>query len=164
MPERMAMSATIVLSLMEVIIALRGIPLFAAVHGEALRRLADAVHQRVLRGGEWVFTEGEAGEELFFVHSGRIEIVQSVSDGENILETVGPGDHFGEVALLDELPRSESARALEDSLLLTIGRTRMREAVLDHPDIALAMLTALSRRLRATSDRVRALSTRAPTR
>ncbi len=157
------MSATVELSLMEVIIALRDIPLFAAVHGEALRRLADAVHQRTLRREEWVFTEGEAGEELFFVHSGGVEIVQSVGAGENVLEVVGPGGHFGEVALIDELPRSESARALEDSLLLSIGRGRMREAVLDHPDIAFAMMTALSRRLRATSDRVRALSERSPT-
>ena len=151
-----------VLSLMEVIIALRGIPLFAAVHGEGLRRLADAVHQRGLRGGEWVFTEGETGEELFFVHSGRIEIVQVVDDGENILEEVGPGEHFGEVALIDELPRAASARALEDSLLLSIGRGRMREVVHDHPDIAFAMMAALSRRLRAATERVRALSMRSP--
>jgi CRP-like cAMP-binding protein len=157
------MSAAVELSLMEVIIALRGIPLFAAVHGEGLRRLADAVRQRVLRREEWVFAEGEAGEELFFVHRGSIEIVQRVGAGENILEVVGPGEHFGEVALLDELPRAGSARALEDSLLLSIGRGRMREAVLDHPDIAFAMMTALSRRLRAAFDRVRAISERSPT-
>jgi len=152
-----------VLSLMEVIIALRGIPLFAAVHGEGLRRLADAVHQRALRGGEWVFAEGDTGEELFFVHSGCIEIVQIVDDGENILEELGPGEHFGEVALIDELPRAASARAVADSILLSIGRSRMREVVHDHPDIAFAMMAALSRRLRATTDRVRALSTRSPT-
>ena len=152
-----------VLSLMEVIIALRDIPLFAAVHGEGLRRLADAVHQRGLHGGEWVFTEGETGEELFFVRSGRVEIVQVVDDGENILEEVGPGDHFGEVALIDELPRAYSARAVEDSLLLSIGRSRMREAVHDHPDIAFAMMAALSRRLRAATGRVRGPSMRSPT-
>ena len=77
------------LSLMEVIIALRGIPLFAAVHGEGLRRLAEAVRQRVLRREDWVFTEGEAGEELFFVHGGRVEIVQSIGAGENILAVRG---------------------------------------------------------------------------
>ena len=152
-----------VLSLMEVIIALRDIPLFAAVHGEGLRRLADAAHQRVLHGGEWVFKEGETGEELFFVRSGRVEIVQVVDDGENILEEVGPGEHFGEVALIDDLPRAYSARAVEDSQLLSIGRSRMREAVHDDPDIAFAMMTALSRRLRASTDRVRALSMRPPT-
>lgn len=154
------MSTAAALSLMEVIIALRRVPLFAAVHGEGLRRLADAVHQRVLRGEEWIFSEGEPGEELFLVYSGRVEIIRRVTDGDNILETVGPGEHFGEVALIDELPRAASARALEDSLLLSIGRRRMRDAVLDHPDIAFAMMTALSRRLRASDERVRALSRR----
>ena len=95
------------LSLMEVILALKGIPLFASVHGQELRRLSEVVHEKGINKGELIFAQNDLGEEMYLVHSGRIGIYQETSKDnvERILE-IEPGGFFGEMAILDKLPRS----------------------------------------------------------
>ena len=147
------------LSLMEVILALKGIPLFASVHGQELRRLSEVVHEKGINKGELIFAQNDLGEEMYLVHSGRIGIYQETSKDnvERILE-IEPGGFFGEMAILDKLPRSATARAETDSKLLVLDKSDFRLAVLDHPDIAFEVFSEFSRRLRRANERIRALS------
>jgi len=141
------------LSLMELVIAVRQIPLFASVHGEELKRLADVVREKTVPAGEIVFAEGDLGDELYLVHQGTVTLYHTEGSREDRIGDVEQGGYFGELALIDELPRSASARAREDSLLLVMNKKDFRTAVQDYPDIAFEVLKELSRRLRASEER-----------
>lgn len=146
------------LSIMEVIIALKRIPLFSGVHGEGLKRISDAVWEKKLKAGELVFAESDFGEEMYLVYSGKIVIFQDMAGKVEPLEVVEPGGYFGEMAIIDELPRSKSARAMEDSTLLVLHKNDFRTAVYDYPDIAFAVFKDFSRRLRRVDERIRSLA------
>lgn len=146
------------LSMMEVVIALRRIPLFASVHGEGLKRLADVVQEKAVKAGELIFAESDLGEEIYLVHRGAVEIFQSLVGRELDIGLVREGGYFGEMAIIDELPRSASARAREDSVLLVLAKHDFRMAVQDYPDIALEVMKELSRRLRSADLRIRELA------
>ena len=147
------------LSLMEVILALKGIPLFASVHGQELRRLSEGIHEMEVKKGELLFAQNDLGEEMYLVHSGRIGIYQEISKNnvERIHE-IEPGGFFGEMAIVDELPRSATARAETDSKLLVLNKSDFRLAVQDHPDIAFEVFSEFSRRLRRADEQIRTLS------
>lgn len=147
------------LSLMEVILALKSIPLFASVHGQELRRLAEVVHEKEIEQGEVLFAQNDLGEEMFLVHSGRIGIYQEASKNDlKRIHEIEPGGFFGEMAIVDELPRSATARAETDGKLLVLNKSDFRRAVQDHPDIAFEVFSEFSRRLRRADERIRALS------
>ncbi len=148
------------LSIMEVVVALRRIPLFASVQGEGLKRLADVVLEKTVGAGELIFAENDLGEEVYLVHRGAVQIFQPLDGRELAIELVREGGYFGELAIIDEMPRSASARAQEDSLLLVLSKYDFRMAVQDYPDIALEALKDLSRRLRNADLRIRELAER----
>jgi CRP-like cAMP-binding protein len=145
------------LSVMEIIIALKQIPLFHSVHGEGLKRISDAVREKHIPSQELVFAEKELGEEMYLVYSGKILIYQDLAGRREPLDIVESGGYFGEMAIIDEQPRSASARAEDDSILLVLHREDFRSAVLDYPDIAFAVFEEFSRRVRQADDRIRSL-------
>jgi len=147
------------LSVMEVIIALKQIPLFTSVHGEGLKRLSDVIREKKVIEGEIVFAENDLGEEMYLVHSGKILIYHDLAGHEEPLEVVEPSGYFGEMAIIDEMPRFASARAQEHSRLLVFHRNDFRTAVLDYPDIAFAVFWEFSQRLRRADERIRSLAT-----
>ena len=103
---------------------------------------------RDIAGGEYIFRQGELGTDMFVVHEGRIEI-QRTSDGESRLVAVlEKGDFFGEMSLLEELPRNASARALTDSKILEISRPLFARMLKDNPEIGVRIMRKLSRRVR----------------
>lgn len=146
------------LSVMEVIIALKQIPLFASIHGEGLKRLSDVIREKQVLEGELAFVENDLGEEMYFVHSGSIKIYHDIPGKEETLEVVEAGGYFGELTIVDELPRSASARAQEDSILLVLHMDDFRQAVQDYPDIAFAAFKEFSRRIRRADERIRSLA------
>ena len=101
------------LSMMDLIIALKRIPLFSSVHGEGLKRVAETIREMKLPAGELVFAEHDLGDEMYIVHSGRVLIFNETGSGENVLNSVRSGGYFGEMAIIDEQPRSASARSTE---------------------------------------------------
>lgn len=145
------------LSLMEIILALRGTPMFRAVPGEGLKRLADFIQEKRVRAGEVIFREDELGEEMYFVLSGQVSVHQEVGGDRVSLKVVESGGYFGEMAIIDEQPRSASARTEEDTTLLVLHRNDFRNAVQDYPDIAFSVFKEFSRRLRHADDRIRSL-------
>ncbi|HEX3865149.1 MAG TPA: Crp/Fnr family transcriptional regulator, partial [Gemmatimonadaceae bacterium] len=94
-------------------------------------------------------------DSLFVVREGRVKVVLIGEDGrEVILGVLGVGDHFGELALIDDGPRSAHVIAMEDSNLLVLRRDDFRRRVEQTPGIAWSLLTELSRRLRRADDKI----------
>ena len=91
---------------------LAGSPLFTGLPRRLLARLATRFFEKMYRPGEVVFEEGDPGRALFVVVEGAVEITRATPQGPYILNTLGPGDAFGELALIDDFPRSATARAV----------------------------------------------------
>ena len=91
-----------------------------------------------------IFKEGQSGTFMYLVKEGRI----AIAVGSNIVEVIGPGGTFGEMAVVDQSPRTARAGATADSMLLAIDRASLVEVVKKHPVIAVAMLRGVAERLR----------------
>lgn len=104
------------------------------------------------RAGEEVFQEGDLGTEMFIVHAGRVEIVRDIEGTPTQLAVLERGDFFGEMSLLEELPRAATARAVTDVKLLQINGSTFDQMLRDNPEIAVRMMRKLSRRLRQTDE------------
>lgn len=106
-----------------------------------------------------LFHAGDAGDSLYVLLAGKVKIsLLSVEGKEAILSLMGPGDVFGEMSLLDGLPRSATVTSLEDCRLMVIGRQDFVQFLKRHADVALNLLAALSQRLRTTNNLVENLS------
>ena len=102
-----------------------------------------------------MFREGDQSDTCYVVRSGRARAVREHSDGRSItLATFGPGEIFGELAIFDDEHRSATVETLEETELIAILAGDMRRMLREHPDIAVKLLAALSRRLRETNERL----------
>ncbi len=146
------------LSVMDLIIALKRIPLLASVHGECLKRIAESVREKPISKGELIFAEHELGEEMYVVHVGKIVIFHETGGRETILDLVRSGGYFGEMAIIDERPRSASARAEEESVLLVLHKKDFQASIHEYPEIAFEVLKEFVRRLRDADLRIRHLA------
>jgi CRP-like cAMP-binding protein len=112
---------------------------------------APAQFTREVKAGELIFHEGDLGTEMFIVHEGKVEILKQVEGGElKPLVVFEKGDFFGEMAILEDLPRTASARAVADGTLLVINGSTFDQMLRANPEIAVRMMRKLSRRLRET--------------
>ncbi len=99
---------------------------------------------RTVTAGQVIFTEGQAGDFMYAVLEGEVEITRQ----GRMLETISAGGVFGEMALLDQQPRAASARAKTDSRLAAITDKRFTSVVSQNPPFALEMMRVLTERLR----------------
>ncbi len=100
--------------------------------------------------GEFIFREGDLGMEMYIIHEGRIAILKQVQADQRELAVLEKGDFFGEMSILEDLPRTASARALSDVKLLLINGSTFDQMLRSNPEIAVRMMRKLSRRLRET--------------
>jgi CRP/FNR family cyclic AMP-dependent transcriptional regulator len=141
-----------------VVDTLRRVPLFAQLGDDELARVAAAVRERPYPRNSVIVFEEDPGDALFVVAGGQVKVVLVGEDGrEVILAVLGPGDFFGELALIDDEPRSAHVIAMEDARLLVLRRDDFHRELEAHPRIALGLLRALSRRLRRADDKIGAL-------
>jgi CRP/FNR family transcriptional regulator, cyclic AMP receptor protein len=125
------------------------VPLFIGLPTAALAPLGASLRRRRYAKGEAIFRQGDPGAALCIVESGRVKIALGSAEGkEFVLELMGPGDVFGELALLDGQARSADAVAAEETTLLLLPREAFLRAVEAHPRVALELLKALTGRLR----------------
>ncbi len=110
-----------------------------------------------LAAGEWVFEEDTLGTEMYIVQDGRVEILKKVGGEDRQLSVMEKGDFFGEMALLEGLPRAAGARAVTEVKLLEINGATFNKMLRDNPEIAVRMMRKLSRRLRETDALLREL-------
>jgi CRP-like cAMP-binding protein len=128
-------------------------PLFSQLPPEALEQLNSRLRRRRYGKGDTVFYQGDPGMSLCIVQSGRVKLALTSAEGrELIIDLLGPGDVFGEMALLDGEPRSADAVATEPSELVMLEREEFIRFLLERPPIAVQLLGILSRRLRRDAE------------
>ena len=128
---------------------LASIPLFSGLPAEELERFAELTRERSYPKGSVILFQDDPGDSLFVLRDGRVKVVLIGEDGrEVILGVLEPGAHFGELALIDDQPRSAHVIAMEDAQLLVLRREDFKRRVEANPTVAWALLTELSRRLR----------------
>lgn len=103
--------------------------------------------------GASVITEGEPGQEMFVIESGSVEVFRGSGPAEHRISLLSAGDFFGEMALLDDQPRTASVRAATACRLLVIDATTLDQMLREYPEVAVRMLRNLAGRLRAESAR-----------
>jgi CRP-like cAMP-binding protein len=140
------------------------VPLFEGLTREALAFIAQVTTEEAHALGTRIFQYGDPGDKLFIILEGKVRISREVAGmGEEALAVLGPGQVFGEMALLDESPRSADARAHERCRLLVITKEAFEDLLFMHKDLAYEVLWAsvrmLSARLRETNDKLTFLST-----
>ena len=137
---------------------LQQMPLFGGMSAATLELLAGDAHPVEMPAGGFFFREGEAGEHLFVLESGRVGVLREGGRGVITLRELGPGDCFGEMALIDFAPRSASVQALEPSRAVALPIARLHRLYeQDLEQFALLQMNLareLSRRLRVTMDRL----------
>ncbi len=129
---------------------LSGLDLFADLSGSELGRVAQGLHARTYRPGEVVFVEGDIGRALFILESGSVELTRRGADGKPVvLYALKPGEFFGEMALLESLPRSATATATETSRLHLLYRSKLEALLHAEPRVGAAIMGHLARLLSA---------------
>jgi len=132
---------------------------FASLRADDIERLAEKARVRPCAAGETIFCKGDATTGLMAVVSGRIHIVTHSEDGkELVLNTMHAGEMLGEIGVIDGGERTADAVAAEKSALLTIDRRSFLDVVGGNPAFALALMTLLCQRIRATSEQAEDLA------
>ena len=130
----------------------RRAPLFAALDDDASAELLQSMEAVHVERGEEVFAEGEPGDRVYVVRTGKIKLVRRWPDGrENLLAVMGPGEMFGELSLFDPGPRTSSARAVSEADLIALQHDDMMAWLTRRPEVAKHLLQALAQRLRRTN-------------
>ncbi|HSE79467.1 MAG TPA: Crp/Fnr family transcriptional regulator [Alphaproteobacteria bacterium] len=133
---------------------IRGSFIFRGLEPELIARLAGLSRIRRLAKGAILFQQGDEGDALYGVIVGLVRIsVASAAGREITLGLMEPGDMFGEIALLDGLPRTAGAQAAEDSVILVIDRPHFFELIEAEPRLARHVIELLCERLRRSTDR-----------
>jgi CRP/FNR family cyclic AMP-dependent transcriptional regulator len=138
--------------------SLAAIPFFGGLEPAALERLAATMRARRFKRGEVLFHIGDPGDALFVIVSGEVKISLPSDTGEEaILATLGPGEVFGELALLDGSPRSASASALVATETVVLPRERFRELIATEAGVRDALLASIAGELRRLTTHVEEL-------
>jgi CRP/FNR family cyclic AMP-dependent transcriptional regulator len=128
---------------------LRNVPLFSVLGDAELAPLAKQARRRRYKPGQAVFREGDVGETLYIIVSGQVSIEKLGPSSETVhIAQRGPGEHFGELALLDDQPRSADAVTATECELLMLDRPMLKSILERNPAIAWVLIRSLAARLR----------------
>jgi CRP-like cAMP-binding protein len=134
------------------------VPLFRSLAPAEVTAFAALAREKSYPKGSVILFEDDPGDSLFVVREGRVKVVLVAEDGrEVILGILGVGEHFGELSLIDDQPRSAHVVAMEESTLLVLRREDFRRRVEQNPAVAWALLMELSRRLRRADEKIGSL-------
>jgi CRP/FNR family transcriptional regulator len=134
---------------------LRSVPLFSDLEQGELERFSRVAVPRTFPAATRVFHEGDRSDACYIVRAGSFRVTREHSDGRAItLATLGAGDIFGELAMLDGEVRSASVEALVDGELLALPASEVRALLARHPEITVKLVAALVRRLRTANERI----------
>ena len=126
--------------------------IFQGVDPVAVQNLIEQMETVRFPRGTTIFEEGEPGDRLYIITSGKIKLARHAPDGrENLLTVMGPSDMFGELSIFDPGPRTSSAVCVTEVTAATINSEMLKQWVADHPAIAQQLLRVLARRLRRTN-------------
>lgn len=135
--------------------ALKNVPFFAKLSNEEVQELAGRLVPRRFSSGQVIFHLGDPGGLLYIIIEGKVKISNSTPDGqEALLAILGAGDFFGELALLDDAPRSATAEALQPTEAMTLYRGEFVRFLGDNPEFAYHVLQVLAKRIRHLNDQL----------
>lgn len=132
--------------------ALKKVSIFSDLSPKELQLLAANARERTFAAGETVIRQGDTGVGLFVILGGKVRVIQQSGGTERELGVYGKDAVLGEMALLDDLPRTATVVASEPTQVLIIPVWDFRAALRENPDIALKLLAVLSKRLRAAEN------------
>ena len=136
---------------MDEVLARAGI--FQGVDPAAIEVLTESLERVEFPRGTVIFNEGEPGDRLYIVSTGKVKIGRRSPDGrENLLSIFGPSDMFGELSIFDPGPRTSTATTVTDVRAYTMDRNALREWIAQRPEIAEQLLRVVARRLRRTNN------------
>jgi CRP/FNR family transcriptional regulator, cyclic AMP receptor protein len=126
------------------------VDLFSSLDKKELTALSKSCQERKYSAGSTLISQGDTGVGLYVITGGHVKTTQAKNPdrAEVDLGTFGPGSVLGEMALLDDLPRSATVTAIEDVTALLLPVWEFRTVVRAHPEIGLKLLSVLSKRLR----------------
>src|SRR5579883_2575397 len=134
---------------------LKQVDIFSSLSDEDVHELGGIIRRRTFRSGEVIFHRDDPGQVLYIIKEGKVKICLISPDGQEIsLVVFGKGECFGELALLDGLPRSADAIAMERAECYTLQRSDFHNAIMKNPTIAIQVMEVLSKRLRSTDQQV----------
>jgi CRP/FNR family cyclic AMP-dependent transcriptional regulator len=134
---------------------LRRVSLFTELSEEELEKIARVAVPRSYGAGSIILREGDPGDTCYILRSGRARVVRQHADGRAItLTNLGPGEIFGELAMIDGEVRSATVEAIDDVLAIAILAGDLKRLLGEHPEIAVKLLAALAERLRETNARI----------
>jgi CRP/FNR family transcriptional regulator len=126
------------------------VPIFEHCTPDEIASIVKVAQEHSYSAGQLIVTQGTPGQAFYLILSGRVGIER---DG-SVLGAFGPGDFFGEMALLDNAPRSATIRAIDDTSCLMLSSWDFRGLLERTPSIAIKLLEVLSRRLRVADERM----------
>jgi CRP-like cAMP-binding protein len=129
------------------------VPLFEGISDRHLRSLSKWTSTRRYDGGQAIVSQGQTGLGLYCIQSGTVKVTISGPGGDQELRQMGPGETFGELALLDDKPRSATVTALEPTTAVLLDKSQFRAELRSHPEIALQILETLVAWLRESDSR-----------
>jgi len=139
--------------------SLRTIPLFAAVGDDDIESIAELLIERRVPKDHTIVEEGLAGDYMYVIREGEVKVTKLSGDGrEKILGLLGPGDFFGEMALLDNAVRSASVKSLTETRIVALSRSDFLKELRHSPDLAMAVIQELTHRVRQMDEQASSLS------
>lgn len=128
-------------------------PLFAGLDPQEARSVLDSLLRVHVPRGDVLFHEGEPGDTLYVIQTGKVKLGRRSNDGrENLLAILGPGELIGELSLFDPGMRTATATAITDALVLQMGHDELARWLATTPSVAEHLLRTLARRLRRTNE------------
>ncbi|MCX5704568.1 MAG: cyclic nucleotide-binding domain-containing protein [Candidatus Omnitrophica bacterium] len=137
---------------------LRNTPLFQNLRSEELKIISLATENFIYEQGEVIINKGDEGGEAYIIYSGEVEVFSPQEDGKAvILNKLGEGEMFGELALFGEGFRSASVKANKETLVGVISKEKLYEIIREFPDIAIQILKVQTQRFSRTENRLMGL-------
>jgi hypothetical protein len=152
--KRNLQGGTPVEDLMEKVLTLKGVPIFAHLQFKELLAIASISSAETFHAGDTIVEQGERGYTMYVITSGMVRIVSHGGKEEVLLAELGTNDYFGEMALFDDSPRSAAAIADGEVRTLTIHKREFLDMLREYPGVAIMMCEEFCRRLRGTIEKV----------
>jgi len=138
---------------------LKNVSLFSDLPDEAVNAVSALATTRTYPKNTIIISEGDDSDSLYAVLSGKVKVYLSDDEGKEIIINIhSDGDYFGEMALLDDKPRSASVMTLEESKLAVLSKTAFEDCLSKNPQISLPIIRGLSKRLRNLTENVKSLA------
>lgn len=144
---------------MTVVEYLKKVPIFEGMGYEELEELEKITKERIFKKGSVIIVEGEKGEDVFIIRSGKVKIFKTTNEGrEIILDIKGKSKIFAEVTLFNESKNPATVVAIEDSVILSLNNDDLKKIIKQNPDMALNIIRVLSKRLKESQSRIKSMA------